>query len=103
VKQFTLKTDNKSSASQRTSYVVAPQMVRETIPASLTKEQFLAALYHIRPGTSDRLVEFLESCADLQLTWEVRRTLITRMIIGEFKVLPFVVDSEARIDTAYTP
>jgi hypothetical protein len=83
--------------------IVAPQTVLDTTPASLTKEQFFAALDHTRPGTSNRLVEFLESYADLQLTWEVKRTLITRMIIGEFKVVPFVVDSEGRLDTAYTP
>jgi hypothetical protein len=83
--------------------VVPPQTVRDATPASLTEEQFLATLDHARPGTSHRLIEFLESCADLQLTWEVRRTLITRMIIGEFKVVPFVVDSEGRVDTAYTP
>jgi hypothetical protein len=83
--------------------VVAPQTVLDTTPVSLTKEQFFAALDHSRPGTTDRLVEFLESCADLQLTWEVKRTLITRMIIGEFKVLPFVVNSNGTVDTGYTP
>jgi hypothetical protein len=83
--------------------IVAPKTVLDKSPASLTKEQFFAALDQVRHGISDRLVEFLESCADLQLTWEVRRTLITRMIIGEFKVVPFVVDSEGRVDTAYTP
>jgi hypothetical protein len=83
--------------------IVAPQTVLASTPASLTKEQFLATLDHVRPGTSNRLVEFLESCADLQLTWEVKRTLITRMIIGEFKVLPFVVNSNGTVDTGYTP
>jgi hypothetical protein len=83
--------------------IVAPKTALDTSPASLTKEQFLAALDHARPGISDRLVEFLESCADLQLTWEVKRTLITRMIIGEFKVLPFVVNSNGTVDTGYTP
>jgi hypothetical protein len=83
--------------------IVAPKTALETSLASLTKEQFLVALDHIRPGISDRLVEFLESCADLQLSWEVKRTLITRMIIGEFKVLPFVVNSNGTVDTGYTP
>jgi hypothetical protein len=83
--------------------IVPPQTVRDTSPTSLTKEQFFATLDETRPGTSNRLVEFLESCADLQLTWEVKRTLITRMIIGEFKVLPFVVNSNGTVDTGYTP
>jgi hypothetical protein len=40
--------------------IVAPQTARDTTPSSLTKDPFLAALDHIRPGTSNRLVEFLE-------------------------------------------
>jgi hypothetical protein len=83
--------------------IVAPKTALDTSPASLTKEQFLAALDHIRPGTAHRLVESLDNCVDLQLSWEVKRTLITRMIIGEFKVLPFVVNSNGTVDTGYTP
>lgn len=83
--------------------IVAPQTVLDTSPASLTTEQFFVALDQTQPGTSNRLVEFLESCADLQLTWEVRRTLLTRMIVGEFKVIPFSVGADGRVDLAWTP
>jgi hypothetical protein len=82
--------------------IVAPKTALDTTPASLTKEQFFATLDQARPGASNRLVEFLESSADLQLTWGVRRVLLTRMTLGELKVVPFAVDAEGGVDTAYT-
>jgi hypothetical protein len=83
--------------------IVAPRTISEKLPTTLSQEELFAGFDRLHPGTSDRLVGFLESCAELQLTWEVKRTLITRMIIGEFKVLPFVVNSNGTVDTGYTP
>jgi hypothetical protein len=84
--------------TESTVRIVPPKTVLDTAPASLTKEHFFPALDQIRPGTSDRLVGFVESCADLQLTWDVKRTLLTRMIVGEFKIIPFAVDAEGTVD-----
>jgi hypothetical protein len=82
--------------------IVAPQTAREKNPTTLSQEELFAGFDRLHPGTSDRLVEFLESCADLQLTWEVKKSLITRMIFGEIKVLPLVVYPNGSVNTDHT-
>jgi hypothetical protein len=79
-----------------------PQTVQQAAPTSLTEEEFFAALNQLRPGTADRIVAFLKDCEDLQITWEVKRTLIVRMIVDEYKVRPFVVNPDGSVDTSFT-
>jgi hypothetical protein len=69
---------------------------------TLTDEQFFSALDELAPKTSERLIEFLDSCADLQISWEVKKTLIVRMVVGEYWVLPFVINSDGSVDTGYS-
>jgi len=81
--------------------VAAPNTPRQRTPTTLTDEQFFSALDLAFPGTSDRLLKFLETCKDLQIDWEVRKTLIVRMAIGEFRINPFVVNASGTVDTGY--
>jgi hypothetical protein len=76
--------------------------ISEKLPTTLSQEELFAGFDRSHPGTSDRLVEFLKSCADLQLTWEVKKSLITRMIFGEIKVLPLVVYPNGSVNTDHT-
>jgi hypothetical protein len=79
-----------------------PDTAKSERATSLTDDEMFSALDRLRPDTSDRLVAFLRSCEDLQVTWEIKRTLIVRMIVGEYKVLPFVVNPNGNVDTSYT-
>ena len=79
-----------------------PATVEAERANTLSEEEMFAALDQLQPGTSDRLVAFLKSCEDLQVTWAVRRTIIVRMIVGDYKFLPFVISSNGRVDTDYT-
>lgn len=69
---------------------------------TLSEEEFFRNLDKIAPKTSERLIAFLDSCADLQISWEIKTTLIVRMIVGEHKVLPFVINSKGAVDTGYS-
>ncbi len=69
---------------------------------SLTEEEFFAALDQLRPKTSERLRAFLENLIDLQISWEVKKTLIVRMTVGQHRVTPLVINSNGRIDMGYT-
>ncbi|MEJ2377877.1 MAG: hypothetical protein P8Y71_21630, partial [Pseudolabrys sp.] len=70
--------------------------------STLSEEEFFAALDTLAPKTSERLIAFLDNCADLQISWEVKKTLIVRMIVGELTVLPFVINSDGSVDTGYS-
>lgn len=61
-----------------------------------------AALDAKVPGTSDRLIAFLTACEDLQVRWEVKKTLIVRMTVGEHRVLVFVINANGTVDMGYT-
>jgi hypothetical protein len=75
--------------------------VRTATASTLTADEMFTVLDRLRAGTSDCLIGFLKSCEDLQITWEVKKTLIVRMIVGEHKVLPFVVNANGSVDTGY--
>jgi hypothetical protein len=86
----------------RVTVAPPPPTTRAAIPTTLSEDEMFAALDAIRPGTSDRLLSFLASCEDLQVRWEVRKTLIIRMTVGEFKVLVFVINANGTVDMGYT-
>jgi hypothetical protein len=69
---------------------------------TLSEEDLFDALDRREPRTSERLLKFLQEVADLQITYEVKKTLIVRMIVEEHKVLPFVITAEGNVDTGYT-
>jgi hypothetical protein len=56
-----------------------------------------------RPGTSNRLLTFLDELRDPSVCYEIRRTLIVRMAVGERKLLPLVIGDDGSVDTGYTP
>jgi hypothetical protein len=79
-----------------------PPTVQSERSSTLSEEQFFSALDKLAPRTSERLVAFLDSCADLQISWEIKKTLIVRMIVGKHTVLPFVINSDGSVDTGYS-
>jgi hypothetical protein len=86
----------------RVSIVPPPPTTRSEKPTTLSEDEMFAALDAKVPGTSDRLVAFLTACEDLQVRWEVKKTLIIRMTVGEYKVLVFVINSNGSVDMGYT-
>lgn len=86
----------------RVSIVPPPPTTRSEKPTTLSEEEMFAALDAKVPGTSDRLVAFLTACEDLQVRWEVKKTLIIRMTVGEYKVLVFVINANGSVDMGYT-
>ncbi len=70
--------------------------------STLSEDEFFASLDEIRPRTSESLLSFLKNCEGLQISWEVKKTLIIRMIVDEFKIIPFVVYANGNVDTGYT-
>lgn len=86
----------------RVSILPPPPTTRSSKPTTLSEDEMFAALDAQVPGTSDRLVAFLTACEDLQVRWEVKKTLIIRMTVGEFKVLAFVINANGTVDMGYT-
>lgn len=82
--------------------IAPPNTSRRTTPTTLSAEDLFGALDKIKPNTSDSLIEFLKACEDLQITYEVKKTLIVRMIIEDYKALPFVVSANGSVDAGYT-
>jgi len=68
----------------------------------LSADNFFASLDKIQPNTSDHLIDFLKSCEDLQITYEVKKGLIVRMIVEDYKTVPFVVGANGNVDAGYT-
>lgn len=85
----------------RVSIVPPPPTTRSEKATTLSEDEMFAALDTKVPGTSDRLVAFLNACEDLQVRWEVKKTLIVRMTVGAIKVIPFVINADGTIDTGY--
>lgn len=86
----------------RVSILPPPPTVRSERATSLTEEEFFAELDAKVPGTSDRLVSFLLSCEDLQVSWSIKKTLILRMNVGERRVIAFVINSNGTVDMGYS-
>lgn len=86
----------------RVSIAPPPPTTRSEKPTTLSEDEMFAALDAKVPGTSDRLVAFLTACEDLQIRWEVKKTLIIRMTVGEYKVLVFVINANGSVDMGYT-
>jgi len=86
----------------RVTILPPPPTTRSSKPTTLSEEEMFAALDAQVPGTSDRLLAFLTACEDLQVRWEVKKTLIIRMTVGEFKVLAFVINANGTVDMGYT-
>lgn len=74
---------------------------RSEKPTTLSDDEFFAELDAKAPGTSDRLIAFLRSCEDIQISWNIRKALAVRMIVGERRVTVFVVNSNATVDFGY--
>jgi hypothetical protein len=68
---------------------------------TLTEDEFFEGLEKARPGTAATLRAFLDSLDDLHIEYGVRKTLVLRMIVGDLKILPFVIRPNGRIDTDY--
>lgn len=86
----------------RVSILPPPPTTRSEKPTTLSEDEMFAALDARVPGTSDRLVAFLTACEDLQVRWEVKKTLIVRMTVGEHRVLVFVINANGTVDMGYT-
>ncbi len=86
----------------RVSIVPPPPTTRSEKPTTLSEDEMFAALDAKVPGTSDRLIAFLTACEDLQVRWEVKKTLIVRMTVGEHRVLVFVINANGTVDMGYT-
>ncbi|MBB6411871.1 hypothetical protein [Mesorhizobium sangaii] len=86
----------------RVSIVPPAPTTRSEKPTTLSEDEIFAALDARVPGTSDRLVAFLAGCEDLQVRWEVKKTIIVRMTVGEFRVLVFVINANGTVDMGYT-
>ncbi|TIW19620.1 MAG: hypothetical protein E5V63_33120 [Mesorhizobium sp.] len=86
----------------RATITPPPPTKRAQKATTLSEEEMFAALDRMVPGTSDRLVAFLSACEDLQIRWEVKKTLIIRMIVGEFRVPVFVVSTDGTVDMGYS-
>lgn len=87
----------------RVSILPPPPTTRAEKPTTLTEDEFFAGLDAHMPGTSDRLVAFLASCEDLQVSWGIRRKLAVRVAVGDHWVVPFVIGSDGNADFAYMP
>jgi len=86
----------------RVSIVPPPPTTRSEKPTTLSEDEMFAALDAKVPETSDRLIAFLTACEDLQIRWEVKKTLIVRMTVGEHRVLVFVINANGTVDMGYT-
>ncbi len=69
---------------------------------TLAEDEFFGGLDAKRPGTSTRLREFLSAQEDLNVQYEVLKTLVVRMTVGDLRVIPFVVNLEGAVDTGYS-
>jgi hypothetical protein len=68
---------------------------------TLTEDEFFEGLEKAHPGTAAALRTFLDSLDDLHVEYHVRKTLVVRMIVGDAKILPFVIRPNGRVDTDY--
>ena len=84
------------------SIVAAPATPTPDRPTTLSEDEFFARLDALRPGTATALRAFLAAQDDLHIEYEVRKTLIVRMVVGDLKVLPFVINPDGVVDTSYT-
>jgi hypothetical protein len=82
--------------------IAPPNTPRHTTPTTLSAEELFGALDKIQPDTSDRLINFLKACEDLQITYEVKKTIIIRMIVEDYKTVPFAVSANGNVDAGYT-
>jgi hypothetical protein len=82
--------------------VAPPNTPRHATPTTLSAEEFFGALDKTQPSTSDRLIKFLKECEDLQITYEVKKTLIVRMIVEDYRTVPFAVSANGNVDAGYT-
>jgi hypothetical protein len=76
-----------------------PDTVRGERATTLTEEQFMSGLDGLRAGTSSRLHEFLEAQEDLNVEYEVLKTLVVRMVVGDLRVQPFWFYQNGIVDT----
>jgi len=84
--------------------VIQPPDAKEkgiTQPTTLTEDEFLGRLDQVRPGTSSRLLTFINNNEDLQISFFVRKNLTIKMTCGENEVRPFVINTDGMIDTSY--
>lgn len=66
---------------------------------TLTEEQFMSGLDGLRAGTSARLRKFLEAQEDLNVEYDVLKTLVVKMVVGDLRVQPFWVYQDGIVDT----
>jgi hypothetical protein len=81
--------------------IALPNTPAHTTPTTLSADKLFASLDKIQPNTSDRLIDFLKTCEDLQITYEVKKGLIVRMIVEDYKTVPFVVSANGNVDAGY--
>ena len=84
------------------SVIAPPAATSVNRGATLTEDEFFATLDKLRPGTASQLRAFLDAQDDLHVEYEVKKTLIVRMVVGDLKVLPFVIDPTGVVDAGYT-
>jgi hypothetical protein len=62
-----------------------PKLVRPASPkqANLSRAEWFASLDAIYPASSDRLIQLLNGCADLDVTWKLNKILIVHVTIGK--------------------
>ena len=85
----------------RVEILPAPDQDTKSKGASLTDEEFFERLDKLHRGISIKLIEFLNSCDDLQVQWEIKKTLIVKLVIGGLKTIAFVIFDDGRVDFGY--
>jgi hypothetical protein len=83
------------------SIAAAPATPTPDRATTLSEDEFFARLDALRPGTATALRAFLAAQDDLHVEYEVRKTLIVRMIIGDLRVIPFAVYTDGVVDTGW--
>jgi hypothetical protein len=84
------------------SVTAPPAAASSERATTLTEDEFFAGLDKLRPGAASALHAFLDAQDDLHVEYEVRKTLIVRMIVGDMKVPAFVVNPDGVVDSGYT-
>jgi hypothetical protein len=77
----------------------------DAVPAratTLTDDEFFAEIEKLRPGAAIALRSFLDAQEDLHIDYEVRKTLIVRMSVGDLKFSPFVIMQNGIVETGWT-
>ncbi len=81
------------------SVAMAPATTTPHRATTLSEDEFFARLDAVRPGTATSLRAFLAAQDDLHIEYEVLKTLVVRMVVGDLRVQPFWFYQNGIVDT----